>query len=311
MNKKNGLEILLAVDGSAHSDAAVRLLTGIPWADGASVCVLAVVPERWSLTGMSPEAQSVVEATLANMHHAYRIAAEALTARTAEKLRAHNLSAITDVRVGHPDEVILQCAREWAADLIAIGAKGLSAPDEFHLGSTTHRLLEGAACSVLIARPSQRPQLVSVLLAADGSPEMWRAAELLCALGLPRWADVAVVSVAEVMVALRADEPRMVADVPEAVRRSLLAAAEARAADVIQHLHGCGAKVQAVIRSGHPAAEILAVAQERDADLLVVGARGQPRTSAIRLGGVAQRVVKYAPCSVLVVRGPAADQSST
>jgi nucleotide-binding universal stress UspA family protein len=52
----------------------------------------------------------------------------------------------------------------------------------------------------------------------------------------------------------------------------------------------------------YPADEILAAAQEQDADLIVVGARGRTRAGPFRMGDVAQKVVKYGSCSVLVVR---------
>ena len=84
-----------------------------------------------------------------------------------------------------------------SADLIVIGAKGLSAPDSFRLGAAAHKLAHYADCSVLVVRPPERAQLLSAILATDGSPEAQRAAEFLCTLSLPRWTEVTVVSVAE------------------------------------------------------------------------------------------------------------------
>jgi nucleotide-binding universal stress UspA family protein len=50
-------------------------------------------------------------------------------------------------------------------------------------------------------------------------------------------------------------------------------------------------------------AETLArVAQERDAQALVVGTRGHGRLSKVLLGGTAEGVIRKAPCPVLVVR---------
>jgi nucleotide-binding universal stress UspA family protein len=71
---------------------------------------------------------------------------------------------------------------------------------------------------------------------------------------------------------------------------------------MMQSLCECGAHVRSTVRFGHPADEILATAQEQDADLIVVGARGRTRAGPFRMGDVAQKVVKYASCSVLVVR---------
>ena len=92
------------------------------------------------------------------------------------------------------------------------------------------------------------------------------------------------------------------ASLPEVLRRTLLDAAEVRAAETQENLGACGAQVQSAVRLGHPANEIVSASQEQDADLIVVGARGRTRAGPFRMGDVAQKVVKYASCSVLVVR---------
>lgn len=254
------------------------------------------------MLGLSRQAQHVVEETLVKVQRVERAAAERLALRTAEELRARGLGAEPEVGEGRPSQAILDRAAELDADLIVIGARGLSAPGEFQLGSTAHKLAQYAACSVLVARPLRRAHPVSVILAADGSRQARRAADLLCRLALPRWAEARVVSVAEATVALPAGEHEAVADVPGVVRRALLDAAEAHAAEVVERLKGRAAQVRTDVRLGHPAGEILAAAQEHDTDLIVIGARGQTQAEPFTLGGVAQKVVKYAACSVLIVR---------
>ncbi len=52
---------------------------------------------------------------------------------------------------------------------------------------------------------------------------------------------------------------------------------------------------------GHPADQILACADSRQADLIAVGGRRHGRLAGLLLGSVAQKVVALAPCAVLVV----------
>ena len=226
MFEQKGLKVLLAVDGSDHSEAAVTLTAGITWPAGTIAHVLAVVSERWLLSGLSPEAQSVLVETLEGVRQADCAAAEWIVGHVSDRLQAYGLTVEAEFREGRPSEVILDRAAELAADLLVIGAKGLGAPGEFRLGSTAHKLAHYAECSVLVARPTERAQPVSIILAADGSIEAQRAAEFLYTLSFPDWAEVTVVSVAEARVGLPAgNEPaerRLVADVPEAVRRALL-----------------------------------------------------------------------------------------
>jgi nucleotide-binding universal stress UspA family protein len=51
--------------------------------------------------------------------------------------------------------------------------------------------------------------------------------------------------------------------------------------------------------------EILALAQDERADLVVIGTRGRGGINRALLGSVADRVVRLAPCPVLTVREPA------
>jgi nucleotide-binding universal stress UspA family protein len=71
-----------------------------------------------------------------------------------------------------------------------------------------------------------------------------------------------------------------------------------------------GAKVAAVVLPGEPATEVVRFAKEGNYDLLVVATHGRHGVKRLLLGSVAERVVREAPCSVLVARpprGPAPD----
>ena len=54
--------------------------------------------------------------------------------------------------------------------------------------------------------------------------------------------------------------------------------------------------------AGDPAEEIIALAKDQKADLIVMGTRGHGRLAGLLLGSVAQKVLAHAPCPVLVVR---------
>jgi nucleotide-binding universal stress UspA family protein len=78
------------------------------------------------------------------------------------------------------------------------------------------------------------------------------------------------------------------------VEASLSAAADiARAAGVDVHTHA---------RQGDPADAILDVAEEREADLVIVGNKGMTGAKRFLLGSVPNKVSHHAPCSVLIVR---------
>jgi nucleotide-binding universal stress UspA family protein len=62
--------------------------------------------------------------------------------------------------------------------------------------------------------------------------------------------------------------------------------------------------VRTVIRKGPAPAEIVALAAEERADLVVMGTHGRGGVSRVLLGSVADRVLRTAPCPVLTVRKP-------
>jgi nucleotide-binding universal stress UspA family protein len=61
-------------------------------------------------------------------------------------------------------------------------------------------------------------------------------------------------------------------------------------------------RVEVQVGHGAPAAEILRVAEERKASLIVIATHGRTGLRRLALGSVAERVVREAPCPVLVVR---------
>jgi nucleotide-binding universal stress UspA family protein len=63
-----------------------------------------------------------------------------------------------------------------------------------------------------------------------------------------------------------------------------------------------GIEAEFVLAVGNPAAEVISAAEERDADLIVVGHRGRSAISRFIEGSVSDRVVRHATCDVLVVR---------
>jgi nucleotide-binding universal stress UspA family protein len=73
--------------------------------------------------------------------------------------------------------------------------------------------------------------------------------------------------------------------------------------EAVLRLHDSGVEATGVIREGggQTAKELLEVAEENDADLIVVGDRGVHLTNLV-LGNVAHRIVHGAPCPVLLVR---------
>ena len=73
-------------------------------------------------------------------------------------------------------------------------------------------------------------------------------------------------------------------------------------ADAAEAVAGTGLTVETYAREGDPADAILDVAEERGADLIVVGNKGMTGAKRFLLGSVPNKVSHHAPCSVLIIR---------
>ena len=65
---------------------------------------------------------------------------------------------------------------------------------------------------------------------------------------------------------------------------------------------GVRAKAEAIVRTGRPHQEILAEAEERDIDLIIVATHGHTGVEQILFGSTAMRVVRLSKCPVLTIR---------
>jgi nucleotide-binding universal stress UspA family protein len=127
---------------------------------------------------------------------------------------------------------------------------------------------------------------LNILLADDGSQHAQSAVELLQDIPLPPKSSIVV---------LRAFSPGQIDLLPE-FERSL-----ERSRD---QLASKGFEVETELKLGSAAALILEKSESQKLDLIVLGAKGLRSTVSILLGGVAQQVMEYATCPVLIVRAP-------
>ena len=144
------MRVLLATDGSRHSEAALDEITHWHYPAGSEVRVISVVELRYF-----PTTYPLGGVDLKLYDHMEKGARE-VTEKAAAKLRAgeknRQLSATTKVLYGSPKEVILEEAEAFDADLIVVGSHGHGMLERFLLGSVSHAVALHAKCSVEIVR---------------------------------------------------------------------------------------------------------------------------------------------------------------
>jgi nucleotide-binding universal stress UspA family protein len=143
------MKILLAVDGSSHSQDAADAVANRPWPPGTVVRVLAAVQRV-----PPPSTEIVLGAaeTLEQLWNERKTEAERLTAQVADSLHPTTLKTETGVREGDPRSAIVDEAREWGADLIVLGSHGHTGLKRWLIGSVAQSVASHAPCSVEVIR---------------------------------------------------------------------------------------------------------------------------------------------------------------
>jgi nucleotide-binding universal stress UspA family protein len=140
----------------------------------------------------------------------------------------------------------------------------------------------------------------SIVVGTDGSETAGTAVERAIELARSLGASIELVSAFEPVPARRMRTGRVPRDVEWVVNPR--ADVEATLRDAAAAVEAAGVPVRTYAREGDPADAILDVAEERDADLIVVGNKGMTGAKRFLLGSVPNKVSHHAPCSVLIIR---------
>ena len=146
--------------------------------------------------------------------------------------------------------------------------------------------------------------LAKILLATDGSPEAASAARMAITLSRSLGGELHVVYVGVAPSAYAASESEILDyEFWKELRAFAQNEASQSVEEEVRKIEGAGGKIEMVhIAVGHPESEILRIAEEIGADLVVVGSRGLGPLRRALMGSVSESVVRHAHCSVLVVR---------
>jgi nucleotide-binding universal stress UspA family protein len=137
--------ILVAIDGSHHSNAAWRTALELARRFDAELIALHVaVPRSPAVGWMSPRA--ALRAQAVARHHGEQLLEEVRAAA------AGAVPAAMELEFGDPADVICERAAARDVDLIVVGSRGLNLLERLLLGSVSSAVVERATCSVLVVR---------------------------------------------------------------------------------------------------------------------------------------------------------------
>lgn len=204
------------------------------------------------------------------------------------------------VHTGPVAQSVLAFAEENAADLIVMGTHGRRGFDRVAMGSVTESVIRRAKCPVLAVRKPLHDfvatekgrdpvELKKILFVTDFSEHSNRALTYAFSLAMEYNAELTLMHVLEE--SAEASELRMATSaVIHEMEKTI--PADAR--------NWCTVKTS--VRVGQPFQEIVQLALESQADLIVMGVRGRSALDLALFGSTTQRVIQLGPCPVLAVQ---------
>ncbi len=295
--------ILIPTDFSPFSVRALRHALALTRKFKARLKVLHVVP------CVFPAGDSLYSSAPWLMTPEIRLRAEEEMRKFLAPVREARLDHETEMREGDPWREIAGVAEEMSADLVVLGTHGRGGLERLFLGSVAEKLIRRLPCSVLTicheeGRTWEAPGLLTrILCATDFSETSSEALSFALALADGKDARVTLLNAIESIPDTREPSHLGFPDL-QPLREDLDRMARERLAKAIGDAGETGGRAEPRVAFGRAYQEILRVAAEERADLIVIGAQGHGPVEHLLSGSNAQQVVRKATCPVLTVRPP-------
>jgi len=138
------MRILVAHDGSAQADKALHEASRMAAKLEAEITIMTVAPDLCLTEVSDSECKLITESLFSE--------AEGLMKKVTSELAAKGIKAAIVIKNGHPAEEILDAAKQIGADMIVVGSHGRHGATRFFLGSVSSKIVEHAACHVLVIK---------------------------------------------------------------------------------------------------------------------------------------------------------------
>jgi nucleotide-binding universal stress UspA family protein len=220
-----------------------------------------------------------------------------------ELIKSHTRNGIQPevvIESGTVSQAILSFSEKESVDLIVMGTHGRQGVDHLTMGSVTEKVLRKARCPVLaVRRPAhdfivpghgQDPvQLHKILFCTDFSEHSDCALTYALSLAMEYNAELTLLHVLEHL----PDSDDLQVETAKIIQRlETPIPSDAR--------NWC--TIKSVVRVGRPYQEIIQLALEAYADLVIMGVRGRSALDLALFGSTTHRVLQLGPCPVLAVR---------
>lgn len=278
-------KILVAVDGSESSRNALLQAFRFAVDEKCWITVTSVVP---------PYDGEVEILGVKDIRAALRKPCEDALA-DARKLAEQERALIKTVcEEGEAHERIVDLADAENCDLIVMGRRGLRPVERMLVGRITARVIGLSQREVLVVPNNTTVGWKTIVVATDGSKYSALAADRAIEFARSYGGELKVLSVVDVPTEFYAEAPQAVDD--------LVKKAKEYVATVKQQAEAAGIRAEAFVGEAEAHEAITRLARDEKADMIVLGSHGRTGMRRLLMGSVAEKVIGYAACPVLVVK---------
>jgi len=280
-------KILVAVDGSEAAFHALRESFKLAAYEKCWITAVSVVPRYegdLELVGLRDVRDSLRRPCDSALAEALSIA----------KSQGALIKAVCEE--GEPYERIVDLAEAENCDLIIVGRTGKSALQRVLIGSVASRIIGYSHCDVVIVPPQAPLGWENILFPTDGSRFSTAAGTKAVDFAKSYGGGLTVLNVIDV-------PPEFYAEASSKVVDEMVARAHKRVSVIRELAEASGVMAKGLIREGREAHEaILELARETQINVIVMGSHGRTGLRRLLMGSVAEKVIGYSPCPVLVVK---------
>jgi nucleotide-binding universal stress UspA family protein len=310
------MKILIGVDGSSNSFAAVEFVGRLLSAERDELVLLFATPAMsFDDDRLDPAVEQRARSALSRT--VLEAALERLPAAWQERAQQKQVT-------GSASTALLDAIEEEKADLVAVGFRGTSGIlADFVLGSVSRAVVHSAKIPALVVKsegrteepakqsPGPAARQMHVLATCDASQFAQPMTDLLKKFTWPPETRGFVMTVVQPMFLCALPDwvkPQRDPDVAamaaawEQEHLQNLQQANNELQKVRASLPACFVEQEPIVAEGRPAEAILAEIRERAIDLAVLASRGSGSFKRLLLGSTSEQVLREAPCSVLIVR---------
>jgi len=279
--------ILCPVDFFPASDAAVNYAAGLAGNYGAGIHLLHVITPV-------PVAAYEYPVDTTEITKAIEARAEEELGLLEARLRQRGINAASEIRVGDVYDEIKRSIATVKPEILVMGTHGRRGLERWFMGSTTEKLLRHSPVPLITINAEEKqnsPQFKRILVTTDFSEGTADALAYAFSVAQENESRISLLHVIN----------DVTADVSGKYRQSLIQGVREQLEKLVPAEARVWCDVETLVATGVPYRLVLRVLEDEKIDLLVMNIHGKGMLDRALLGSTAERVVRVAPCPVMLI----------